>query len=590
MEGTRRLCRRLITAAAIALAGLILSAAPCFAINVIEAWRVPFDSPSAVSVDPDDGSCVFASAGDIIRLAADGSVRQHLDGTFDAAAVNVRDDSFWATTTATGELTHVASNGGVLWQGDGYDFLGWRSVRSLDINPTDGSVWFGEAAEDWDDDCVHHLAANGTELWTSTDWMPPVYAVSVNPSDGSCWVSSTAWFMVHFISHYSEDGTPLWTGWAYRPLSVSVDSGDGSVWYTDGMSPILWGYVIHLAADGSSVWSSAPEQFGDPYAVAANPRDGSCWVGDRDQLIYLAAGGSELWRAAGYGPDQWGGAGTLAVNPRDGSCRLASVSGGYVARLDVVGLPEAAFVARPAIGPASLTVHFQDWSLGTPTAWLWSFGDGATSAEQNPTHTYAAAGAYAVTLSVSNGCGCDTACDCVTVVPPQCATRTPGYWFTHPEALLTAFAAIAGDEDGVISLCDDCLVTPDDAMAIFWLAHGLRVTFAQHLLAAMFNGALLKPVPDGIIENAMNVLCNPEATNAQLSAALAPLAAYNQSGSSLSMIGYDFGSADPAEARAMAADGSVPDCVAVANGANRRSSASSLSTRSTPSARLRRGR
>lgn len=37
------------------------------------------------------------------------------------------------------------------------------------------------------------------------------------------------------------------------------------------------------------------------------------------------------------------------------------------------------------------------------TSWLWDFGDGNTSTQQNPTHAYAAAGNYTVTLTVSVG-------------------------------------------------------------------------------------------------------------------------------------------------------------------------------------------
>ncbi len=44
--------------------------------------------------------------------------------------------------------------------------------------------------------------------------------------------------------------------------------------------------------------------------------------------------------------------------------------------------------------------NFIDLSSGSPTTWLWNFGDGVTSNLPNPKHTYLAAGAYTVTLSV----------------------------------------------------------------------------------------------------------------------------------------------------------------------------------------------
>ncbi|WP_405322170.1 PKD domain-containing protein [Methanobrevibacter thaueri] len=54
-------------------------------------------------------------------------------------------------------------------------------------------------------------------------------------------------------------------------------------------------------------------------------------------------------------------------------------------------------------GIGSLTVNFKDNSAGNPTSWLWDFGDGNTSTEQNPTHTYTLWGSYNVSLNVSDG-------------------------------------------------------------------------------------------------------------------------------------------------------------------------------------------
>lgn len=53
------------------------------------------------------------------------------------------------------------------------------------------------------------------------------------------------------------------------------------------------------------------------------------------------------------------------------------------------------------------TVTFTDNSNGSPTSWLWDFGDGNTSTQQNPTHTYSTAGTYTVTLTATNGFGSD---------------------------------------------------------------------------------------------------------------------------------------------------------------------------------------
>ncbi|MFK8101342.1 MAG: T9SS-dependent M36 family metallopeptidase [Saprospiraceae bacterium] len=46
--------------------------------------------------------------------------------------------------------------------------------------------------------------------------------------------------------------------------------------------------------------------------------------------------------------------------------------------------------------------NFTDQSVDVPQSWDWTFGDGGTSTEQNPTHIYEASGTYTVTLVVSN--------------------------------------------------------------------------------------------------------------------------------------------------------------------------------------------
>jgi CSLREA domain-containing protein len=69
---------------------------------------------------------------------------------------------------------------------------------------------------------------------------------------------------------------------------------------------------------------------------------------------------------------------------------------------------------------AALTVAFTDASSGSVSQWAWEFGDGATSAQQSPSHAYAAAGAYSVKLTVSNAGGSNSKTRQVTVqaAPP----------------------------------------------------------------------------------------------------------------------------------------------------------------------------
>ena len=65
----------------------------------------------------------------------------------------------------------------------------------------------------------------------------------------------------------------------------------------------------------------------------------------------------------------------------------------------------AEFFGSPTSGIRPLTVWFTDQSLGSPVSWLWNFGDGGTSALQNPAHQYTKHGKYTVTLQVTNSTG-----------------------------------------------------------------------------------------------------------------------------------------------------------------------------------------
>ncbi len=54
----------------------------------------------------------------------------------------------------------------------------------------------------------------------------------------------------------------------------------------------------------------------------------------------------------------------------------------------------------------SQPIQFTDSSIGTPTTWLWNFGNGVTSNQRNPSYVYPTPGNYIVTLTVTNAIGC----------------------------------------------------------------------------------------------------------------------------------------------------------------------------------------
>jgi len=88
-------------------------------------------------------------------------------------------------------------------------------------------------------------------------------------------------------------------------------------------------------------------------------------------------------------------------------CIDATVGAAVWRALAFVPVPVAEFSATPLSGNSPLEVAFTDESTGSPTEWLWDFGDGDISTEQNPTHEYTDIGDFDVSLTVTNVAGSD---------------------------------------------------------------------------------------------------------------------------------------------------------------------------------------
>ena len=165
----------------------------------------------------------------------------------------------------------------------------------------------------------------------------------------------------------------------------------------------------------------------------------------------------------------------------------------------------------------------------------------------------------------------------VTIPPCGGPTRTPGYWFTHPNALIAGMRCNDGgpfDLDGTVNgrivLCaSGCSFSANDAMSSYWKFQNIkptacnRPTLVQQIFSAMFNQCLLgTSAPAGIIQDGIDVLCNPAATSAEIAAVIYPLDVFNNSGEPLPLPPAPWvGNADPAKAKLMSSLGTVQPCV-----------------------------
>lgn len=90
---------------------------------------------------------------------------------------------------------------------------------------------------------------------------------------------------------------------------------------------------------------------------------------------------------------------------------------------------------------APLTVAFTDTSTGTPTAWLWNFGDDSTSTSQNPSHVYGIEGTYDVTLTVTNATGSSSIIQSGLVIVEGVRKTPPTFTPLGTAKVVTSFTA-----------------------------------------------------------------------------------------------------------------------------------------------------
>ncbi len=200
-------------------------------------------------------------------------------------------------------------------------------------------------------------------------------------------------------------------------LAYAWDFGNGST--ADSANPI-----VNYATDGDyTVQLITQSNYGckdtvqktvtvTTYAAGFNSPDSSCLVEPVNfQNISAPGAGSLLWdfgdgtQSAEANPVKtYAAAGTYTVNlvSNYGHC-----SDTVSKAVKITPKAPVDFTATNNIGCGiPLEVHFQNNTPGA-VSWLWEFGDGQTSTEQNPVHSYTIAASYDVKLTVAtaNGCG-----------------------------------------------------------------------------------------------------------------------------------------------------------------------------------------
>ena len=184
--------------------------------------------------------------------------------------------------------------------------------------------------------------------------------------------------------------THVYTASGFRRVTLTAGNGTASkrasrtLTVMPAPSPATFVYSPSTPGPGQTV-QFADTTSGSPTSWQWNFGDGSTSTAKNPTHAFLKEGSYGVTLITTVGSGQRQGGKTVTV-----------------ARVSVLA---SSFNFPPASPAAGQSVQFTDASMGSPTSWLWNFGDGTSSIAQNPAHAYTTAGPKSVTLTVTNSSG-----------------------------------------------------------------------------------------------------------------------------------------------------------------------------------------
>lgn len=234
------------------------------------------------------------------------------------------------------------------------------------------------------------------------------------------------------------DNYPPNTCAALTTPPLSLDANAELAYFARYVLEYQWdGVVVEISADGGATWADLPPSSGYPSTLAETQ-------GEKGTEAPVNVCGFLKEKPAFTGPDTealtawteyrsplpaYAGK-TVRIRWRFTSDPGLEMEGFYLddisitnAKLPgacaaVVQKPVVAFELAPGKPAPGSPASFHDLSSNAPTSWQWNFGDGGTSAQQNPTHSFALAGSYEVSLTATNAAGSATLTKTVAVADP----------------------------------------------------------------------------------------------------------------------------------------------------------------------------
>ncbi|MCF8246432.1 MAG: choice-of-anchor B family protein [Saprospiraceae bacterium] len=206
-------------------------------------------------------------------------------------------------------------------------------------------------------------------------------------TNGSVGASTYAWDFGDGNTSSQANPSNTYTATGLYPVTLTVTNACGSDTFTQD--------VQVLAVPPTATFTLSGTNGCAPFTVDFT----SAPVGNPDTYSWTFPGGTPSSSTDPNPTVVYNTVGTFSVqltvtNPA--GTNTASLNQG----ITVGASPSALF----SFGVAQYNATFTNGSAGA-TSYVWTFGDGNSSTEANPTHTYAANGQYEVTLEATNECG-----------------------------------------------------------------------------------------------------------------------------------------------------------------------------------------
>jgi PKD repeat protein len=284
-------------------------------------------------------------------------------------------------------------------------------------NPTSWAWSFGDGGNSSVENPTHTYAAAGNYTVSLTarnaagqDTANKVVAVTAGTAPTAKFAFTTNGNQVNFVDQ--STGNPTSWAWDFGDNKSSTDRNPVHTYAAAGS------YTVTLTVANTAGSNSASDVV--KIAAGTAPTAAFTWSANGFKVNFLD-------RSTGS-PTSWSwdfGDGTFDVNENPvhtyasaGSFTVtltATNSAGSTSKSDVVTVPAPPVANFDYTTGTGHTVNFVDRSTGTPTSWVWNFGDNTLSTLQNPSHTYLNAGTFAVTLTATNAGGSSSVTKPVTV-------------------------------------------------------------------------------------------------------------------------------------------------------------------------------